>query len=134
LAAPDLNSIEILEMYIDFIGLPDFFAVRIPVRRPQFLEFLMSRNPWFRAGLNVWSLGLDSSHVVALRLLKMAAGGPAAAVEARRMIDEKIEAGLAVQAMALTGGLGATPHAAAAKVINHYRRKVRANRRRLIKN
>jgi hypothetical protein len=54
----------------------------------------------------------------------------AAEVEARRMISEKIEAGFALQALALTGGR-LTADSAAAKMVAHYRRKVRANRRRL---
>ena len=33
----------------------------------------------------------------------------------------------------MTGTLGVTPHGAAAKTVAHYRRKVRANRRRLSK-
>jgi hypothetical protein len=46
------------------------------------------------------------------------------------MVSEKIEAGLALQALALNGGLGLTPHSAAIRTIAHYGRKVRANRRR----
>ena len=38
---------------------------------------------------------------------------------------------LTLQAMALTGGLGITPHGAAGKALKHVRKKVRANRRRL---
>ena len=51
----------------------------------------MLRNPWFRAGLQAWSLGLEASSVIALRTLKMATGGVAADAEARRMVGEKIE-------------------------------------------
>jgi hypothetical protein len=93
----------------------------------------MLRNPWFRVGVNAWSLGMEASSVIALRTLKIAAGGVAAEVEARRMVSEKIEAGLALQALALTGGLGLTADGAATKMLAHYRRKVRANRRRLAK-
>jgi hypothetical protein len=93
----------------------------------------MVRNPWFRFGVNAWSLGTDASSVIALRTLKIAAGGVAAEVEARRMVSEKIEAGLALQALVLTGGLGLTASSAATKMLTHYRRKVRANRRRLAK-
>ena len=64
---------------------------------------------------------------------EVAAGGVAAEVEARRMVSEKIETGLALQALALTGGLGLTGQSAATKMLAHYRRKVRANRRRLAK-
>jgi hypothetical protein len=88
-------------------------------------------NPWLRLGFDAWSLGLESSAVIGLRVIKLASGGPAAAAEARRMVGEKVEAGLALQAMTLTGALGVTPHGAAAKTVAHYRRKVRANRRRL---
>jgi hypothetical protein len=88
-------------------------------------------NPWLRLGLDAWSLGAESAAVIGLRAMKMAAGGAAAEAEALRMVSEKVEAGLALQTMALTGGLGVTPHGAAAKTVAHYRRKVRANRRRL---
>ena len=91
----------------------------------------MVRNPWFRFGVNAWSLGTDASSVIALRTLKIAAGGVAAEVEACRMVSEKIETGLALQALALTGGLGLTASSAATKMLRQYRRKVRANRRRL---
>ena len=69
--------------------------------------------------------------MIGLRTLKLAAGGAAGDAEARRMVSEKIDAGVALQTLALTGGLGFTPQAAAAKTLTHYRRKVRANRRRL---
>ena len=93
----------------------------------------MPRNPWFRTGFYAWSLGLEASSVIALRTLKIAAGGVAAEAETRRMVSEKLDAGLALQALALTGGLGLTAHSAATKTLAHYRRKVRANRRRLAK-
>jgi hypothetical protein len=69
----------------------------------------MPRNPWFRAGFYAWSLGFEASSVIALRALKIAIGGRAAEAEAHRMVSEKIGAGLTLQALALTGGLG--PHA-----------------------
>ena len=76
-------------------------------------------------------LGLEAAMVVGLRGARLSAGGRVAKAESRRMVSEKIEAALALQALALTGGLGATAPAAAAKALRHYRRKVRANRRRL---
>ena len=90
-------------------------------------------NPWMRRGLNAWSLGAESSAVIGLRVMKMAAGGAAAEREAQQMIREKVAAGLTLQSLAITGGLGFTPHSAAVKTVAHYRRKVRANRRRLMK-
>jgi hypothetical protein len=94
---------------------------------------MMLRNPWVGFGMNAWSLGIDASSVIALRTLKIAAGGAAAEVEACRMVSEKIETVLALQALALTGGLGLTASSVATKMLTHYRRKVHANRRRLAK-
>jgi hypothetical protein len=93
----------------------------------------MRGNPWLRLGFNTWALGMEASSVMALRTLKILSGGAAAEAEIRRMSDEKIKAGLALQATAMTGGLGLTLDGAAAKTVAHYRRKVRANRRRLTK-
>lgn len=90
-------------------------------------------NPWFGVGLQAWSLGLEASTVIGLRVLKIAQGGPAAEAEARRMIEEKAEAAAALQLQALTGALGVTPAKVSARALAHYRRKVRANRRRLSK-
>jgi hypothetical protein len=93
----------------------------------------MRGNPWFRVGLEAWFMGIEAWSVIALRTLKLVDGGVAAEAEAFRMVSEKIESGLALQALALTGGLGLTAHSAGAKTVAHYRRKVRANRRRLAK-
>jgi hypothetical protein len=71
-------------------------------------------NAWFRTGFKAWSLGLEAWSAIALRTLKMTTGGAAAYKEARRMISEKFEAGLALQVLALTSGLGFTPYSAAA--------------------
>ena len=81
--------------------------------------------------MDVWSLGIEASHVIALRTLKIASGGAAADAEAHRMISEKVEAGWALHALALSGRLGHTAHSASTRTLAHYRRKVRANRRRL---
>jgi hypothetical protein len=83
--------------------------------------------------MDAWALGLEASSVMGLRTLKLAAGGAAAQTEAALMVREKIEAAMALQARALTGGLGPTARGAATKTLAHYRRKVRANRRRLSK-
>jgi hypothetical protein len=93
----------------------------------------MMENPWFRIGLDSWLLGFEASSVIGLRTLKIAAGGIAARAETRLMIDEKIDAGWALQAEALSGALGLTPLGATAGTLAHYRRKVRDNRRRLAK-
>jgi hypothetical protein len=68
------------------------------------MSSMMARNPWFRAGFYAWSLGLEASSVIALRTLKIALGGSAAEAEAHRMVSEKIDAGLTLQALALRTG------------------------------
>ncbi len=91
------------------------------------------RNPWLGIGWSAWSLGLEASTVIGLRTMKIAGGGAAGDAEARRMVSEKADAARALQTLALTGRLGLAPHTVAAKTLAHYRRKVRANRRRLSK-
>jgi hypothetical protein len=97
------------------------------------LEPYAIRNSWIRLSLDAWSLGIEASSVIGLRTLMVAAGGPAARQEMGRMVSEKVDAALQLQARALTGGLGLTPQSAAGRTLTHYRRKVRANRRRLSK-
>ena len=84
--------------------------------------------------LDVARLGAEAWMVMGLRWAKLAAGGPAAGLEAYRMVAEKSAAALDAQlaaAMALTTGAG---HAAAgSKALGRYRRRVRANRRRLMR-
>jgi hypothetical protein len=74
----------------------------------------------------------DTQRVVALRMMRLAGGGPLAATEATRMVAEKMaaftEAQAAVAATMMTGG---TFKAASRKAYAPYRRAVRANRRRL---
>ena len=94
---------------------------------------LTRRHPWTRLAVGAWSLGFEASAVIGLRTMKLASGGPNASCEARRMVEEKLQAGLVLQQRALAGGLGFSAVGAAAKTLAHYRRKVRANRRRLSK-
>lgn len=79
-----------------------------------------------------WALGMDASLVAGLRMMKISAGGPKAAAEARRMVTEKVEAAVGLQMLALTGGLGDSIETATSRSLKHYGPKVRANRRRLV--
>lgn len=88
-------------------------------------------NPWASLSLDAWSLSLEAANVIGMRMMKIAAGGAAGWTESQLMVSEKVEAGLALQVMALTGGLGSTGPVAARRTLKHYGRKVRANRRRL---
>ena len=69
--------------------------------------------------------------VVGLRTMKLAAGGAEAGEEAHLMVAEKLDAAIALQTLAMTGGLGLSAESAAAKTLSHYRRRVRANQQRL---
>ena len=90
-------------------------------------------NPWRNLWFDTWALGLEASTVITLRTMKIGTGGIAADAETRKMVEEKIEAGVALQQLAMRGALGTSAVGAAAKTVAHYRRKVRANRRRLTK-
>lgn len=91
------------------------------------------KDPWTSLAFDTWSLGLEASSVIGLRMMKLAAGGAAAQAEAQRMVSEKATAGMMLPMLAATGQLGATGPAIASKSLAHLRRKVRANRRRLSK-
>jgi hypothetical protein len=90
-----------------------------------------SHNPWLRLGFDAWALGAEAATVMTLRSMKIAAGGAAADAEAKRMVSEKVEAAQALGVLAMTGALGFTAPGVVDKSIKHYRRKVKANRRRL---
>lgn len=90
-----------------------------------------SYNGWASAGFDAWALGMEASAVIGLRTMKMAAGGYDAAEEAQLMVSEKMQAAIELQTALVTGGLGSDPLAGTRKVLKHYRRKVKANRKRL---
>lgn len=78
-----------------------------------------------------WQLGLEAWTVIGLRLPNLMTGDSKAMAEAQRMVAEKIEAAGVIQWKAMTGGLGATPQAAATATVAHYRKAIGKNRRRL---
>jgi len=86
---------------------------------------------WTNAGLDAWALSMEASAVIGLRVAKMAVGGPAAGSEAFLMLSEKMQSAMELQSALVTGRLGSTPLAGTQKVLRHYRRKVKANRKRL---
>lgn len=81
---------------------------------------------WWKMSMDMAMLGFEAQGVIAQRMAMFALGGPKAQVEAQRMVTEKMmAAGEAAMQMA-TGASNRT-------VIRGYRRKVRANARRLKK-
>ena len=89
------------------------------------------KSSWSRLCQDLWSLTFEASHVIALRTFAIAAGGAHATVEIDRMIEEKMKALWALQFLFVTGALGFQTPTIAAKSVAHYRKAVRANRRRL---
>ena len=82
------------------------------------------RIPGFSAWYGLAMLGLESQQVIALRMLRLALGGPAAQAEASRMWLEKFDAAAQAGERLMRGD-------PSEKLIAGYRRKVRANARRL---
>jgi hypothetical protein len=76
-------------------------------------------------------LAIEAQQVIALRLTKMALGGPAAQKEAELMVSEKLNAMAESGQMMMMGALGGKQDMNAEKVMAMYRKKVQANVRRL---
>jgi hypothetical protein len=102
-----------------------------PSRAPSICRSMSRSTSWMSLAMDGWMLGMDASLVAGLRVMKISAGGPGATAEAQRMVTEKVEAAVALQLIALTGGLGYSVESAAARSLKHYGPKVRANRRRV---
>ncbi|MDK2766123.1 MAG: hypothetical protein KYX69_00245 [Sphingomonas sp.] len=83
------------------------------------------------AGFDAWSLGWESAAVIGLRAAKIAQGGPEAQRETERMVSEKMTAAFELQMAMMSGAMGVSPATTTRKALAHYRRKVRANARRL---
>jgi hypothetical protein len=89
-------------------------------------------NPWFFLFFKSVQLGFEAQSVIALRMMRFAAGGDTAQREARRMITDKIAAAVEMQAVAASGIASGHPDAVVAgKVLGILKKRVRANKRRL---
>jgi hypothetical protein len=83
---------------------------------------------YFRAAQTGW----EASAVITMRLMRLTAGGALAQREAQRMVAEKVTATVEAQTAAATALMtGRGPARAAKSASAVYRRKVRANKRRL---
>ncbi len=87
--------------------------------------------PPFGLVLSSTRLALDAQQVIALRLAKLALGGPAAKREATKMIAEKVKAFSDSQRVVLSAATRGQGDRAAERVIGLYQRRVSANKRRL---
>ncbi len=78
-------------------------------------------------------LAMEAQQVIALRMAKMALGGPAAMFEASRMVTEKVQASAKAAGMVSAAMMRGAPDGGADQVVRMLRHEVRANRRRLSK-
>jgi len=89
------------------------------------------RPSWLSLSFDAWQAGLEAQQVIGLRLARLAGGGNSAGVEATRMTSEKLyalwESQTVAAVAALTGKSGLIP----SRTLALYRRKMRANRKRL---
>jgi hypothetical protein len=91
-------------------------------------------NPWFALTLKTFQLGIEAQSVVALRMLRFASGDARGQDELNRMVMEKIAAIAEAQVAATVAIMnGHKDHVVAGKALTVFRRRVRANKRRLSK-
>jgi hypothetical protein len=89
-------------------------------------------NAWWALSSQAAMLGLEAQNVMALRFMRLAAGGALAQSESARMVSEKMLAlGEAQTAAVLTAMKGGKSHHVTKKVLGVYKKRVRKNRRRL---
>jgi len=87
---------------------------------------------WFSVSSQTAMLALEAQSVIALRLMRIAAGGALARSETTRMVMEKAQALGEAQAVAVVGSVtGRNRRHIAKKVAGVYKKRVRGNRRRL---
>jgi hypothetical protein len=89
-------------------------------------------NPWLALTFKAMQLGVDAQNVIALRMMRLSVGGARGQNEARRMVSEKIAAGVEAQAAAVSGMItGQKGTVVAGQVLHVLQKRVRANNRRL---
>jgi hypothetical protein len=86
---------------------------------------------WTRTGMDAWSLGIDASTVVGLRMLKFAAGDQTAIAESRLMVAEKMMTAFELQLKLMRNPLSLAMLQRTQQTLQHYGVKVASNRRRL---
>jgi hypothetical protein len=89
-------------------------------------------NPWFALTFKTMQLGLDAQSVIALRMMRLASGGAKTKAEMSRMMIEKASAVAEAQVAATAAVMaGRKVHVVAGKALNVFRKRVKANKRRL---
>jgi hypothetical protein len=89
-------------------------------------------NPWLALIFKTFQLGVEAQSVMALRMMQFASGDAGSRTEFSRMVTEKTAAVVESQGAAAAAVLtGNKDHVVAGKVLNVFRKRVRANKRRL---
>ena len=89
-------------------------------------------NPWIVLSMRAFQLSWEAQNVIALRMLRLASGDIRGQAELNRMVVEKITAAAEAQvAVAAAIMNGHKDHVIAGKALTVYKKRVRANRRRL---
>jgi hypothetical protein len=89
-------------------------------------------NPWFDVSLEAARLAWEAQTVMALRIMRVTAGGAPGRSETNKMVTEKVAALVEAQAAATVGAIqGKSGPVVARKVLNVYKKRVRGNKRRL---
>jgi hypothetical protein len=89
-------------------------------------------NPWVVLTMRAFQLSWEAQNVIALRMLRLASGDVRSQAELNRMVVEKIAAAAEAQVAATAAMMnGHKDHVIAGKALTVYKKRVRANRRRL---
>jgi hypothetical protein len=95
------------------------------------MRVLQKQPSWLRLSLNLWQASLEAQQVIGLRLAMLMSGDEAAPAELSRMVPEKMAAALESQQAAAKAALTGNAALIPSRTIALYRRKMRANRKRL---
>jgi hypothetical protein len=75
-------------------------------------------DPWLSLGLNAFQIGVEAQSVIALRMLRFAAGGALMQAEANRMVTQKVLAAAEAQSSAAVAAMqGKKKHVVAGKCL-----------------
>jgi hypothetical protein len=89
-------------------------------------------NPWLALSFKTFQLCVDAQRVMALRMLRLASGGVGAQEERSRMTIEKAAAVTEAQVSTTAAVLaGQKDHIVVGKALKVFKKRVRANKRRL---
>ncbi|HEY7901722.1 MAG TPA: hypothetical protein VIC25_11120 [Caulobacteraceae bacterium] len=91
------------------------------------------RNPWLSLAADSVRLSLEAQDVIGLRMIKAAWGGFDAGEEVVRMVMEKSQAAWDANCLITQSVIAGEGHLAPARALSLYRRRVKANQRRLAK-